>query len=321
MEFEMYRHHLREQNGNSNLGWCRNMWHSLVQQVVRQDLALYGLNVAARADKRTMLISLPYYTKFEMPGESNPFKHIDMSVPQFLKSGRFGNVVQTAISLDDEDSGGCTIIVPGFQNKIEKWWSEVVKQGEDTYGFTHSVETIYKLGDATRKFVPVVCKRGEIRLTMSQIIHGYPGKSTGQRRVIFPWLVAIELDHERMEVREWGSWNDISGANRDLMPLKVSPSGCRHKFFLGSGRFPGAIEIRGVSAVGDALVGARRWDSSAVLRERDAILGADESMAKEAVERHQARMKSAWREAFAVMKEVEEVEFGEKSYFRSIRGR
>jgi len=34
-EFEMYRHHLREQNGKQNLGWCRNMWHSLVQQVIR----------------------------------------------------------------------------------------------------------------------------------------------------------------------------------------------------------------------------------------------------------------------------------------------
>ena len=121
-EFKMYQHHLREQNANPNLGWCRNMWHSLVQQVIRQDLALYGLNVAARADKRTMVISLPYYNKYE---ESNPFKHIDMNIPQFLESGRFGNVVQTAISFDDEDLDGCTIIVPGFQNEIENWWSKV----------------------------------------------------------------------------------------------------------------------------------------------------------------------------------------------------
>jgi hypothetical protein len=30
-EFDMYCHHLQEQNGRSKLGWCRNMWHSLVQ--------------------------------------------------------------------------------------------------------------------------------------------------------------------------------------------------------------------------------------------------------------------------------------------------
>ena len=44
-EFEMYCHHLREQNGQLNLGWCISMWHSLVQQVMRHDPVFYALNV------------------------------------------------------------------------------------------------------------------------------------------------------------------------------------------------------------------------------------------------------------------------------------
>ena len=51
-EFEMYWFHLREQNGKANWGWCRNMWHSLGQQVMGQDPVFYALNVAARPDKK-----------------------------------------------------------------------------------------------------------------------------------------------------------------------------------------------------------------------------------------------------------------------------
>ena len=34
IEFNMYRYHLAKPNGNENLGWQRNMWHSLIQQVI-----------------------------------------------------------------------------------------------------------------------------------------------------------------------------------------------------------------------------------------------------------------------------------------------
>ena len=152
-------------------------------------------------------------------------------------------------------------------------------------------------------------------MTLPQIIHGSTG-CRRERRVIFPWLVGVEDDYGGLEIKEWGSWEDISGAHRDLRAVEVGPSGSGHRFGLGSGRYEGAVEIRGVSAVGDALVGARRWDSGSVLRERDAILGVDERKAGEAVEGHRIRMRSAWREAYGVMVELEKAEFGEKSYFR-----
>ena len=44
------------------------------------------------------------------------------------------------------------------------------------------------------------------------------------------------------------------------------------------GGFAASIEMRGISALGDALVGARRWDSSAVLTERDVVLGTDDGV-------------------------------------------
>ena len=126
VEFEMYAHHLREQNGTPNYGWCRNMWHSLVQQAIRQDLGFYAMNAAARPDGNWRLVSLPYYSKFAVTGDSTGFKHIDINIPQFLETGRGENIVQTAVSIDDEDEDRCTIIVRGFQDHTKEWWECVV---------------------------------------------------------------------------------------------------------------------------------------------------------------------------------------------------
>ena len=38
-----------------------------------------------------------------------------MNVPQFLETGRGGDIIQRSVSLDDEiAAGGCTGIVPGL---------------------------------------------------------------------------------------------------------------------------------------------------------------------------------------------------------------
>src|SRR5579859_6587979 len=108
-----------------NFGWCRNMWHSLVQQVMRQDPVFYTLNVAARPDGNWRLISFLYYTKYAMAGDSTGFKHIDINIRELLKLGRGGSMVQTAISLNDEFLDGCTIVVLGFHHHIDEWWGKV----------------------------------------------------------------------------------------------------------------------------------------------------------------------------------------------------
>ena len=77
------------------------------------------------------------------------------------------------------------------------------------------------------------------------------------------------------------------------------------------------VEI-GIGARVDGWLGYRRsgCGGDMGLRERDAILGVDERKASEVVEGHQVRMRSAWREAYGVMVELDKAEFGEKSYFR-----
>ena len=73
-------------------------------------------------------------------------------------------MVQSAISMDDEEEDGCTIIVLRFHRHVGEWWKEVVSRGEDKDVLVHSVGHTYKKVDKERfgRFKPAVCKRGDI---------------------------------------------------------------------------------------------------------------------------------------------------------------
>jgi hypothetical protein len=60
-EFKMYLHHQRLIGGRDNFGWLRTMYHSLVQQLMRQDPAYWLWYALLRPDKNWRLISYPYY--------------------------------------------------------------------------------------------------------------------------------------------------------------------------------------------------------------------------------------------------------------------
>ncbi|RMZ82219.1 hypothetical protein DV738_g1754, partial [Chaetothyriales sp. CBS 135597] len=100
---EIYNHHLRKINGKDNLGWCRTMVHRLGQQLVRQDPVYYCAYVALRGDKRTSLVSYPYYTKYQRPGDSTAFRHLDLNINDLADFGRGAFQLQGSLSLDDEE--------------------------------------------------------------------------------------------------------------------------------------------------------------------------------------------------------------------------
>ena len=93
-EFQMYRHHLRNVNGKPNRGWLRNMVFGLTQQLVRQDLAYWMLYVALQPDRNHRLVSFLYYCKYVREDNHNTaFRHIDISVPRYIESGRGRNMI------------------------------------------------------------------------------------------------------------------------------------------------------------------------------------------------------------------------------------
>jgi hypothetical protein len=73
-EFEMYHAHLRLNNKKPNYGWLHNMYHSLGQQVMRQDPKYFAIYCALRPDRNTNLVSYPYYAKYVHEGDNTFFQ-------------------------------------------------------------------------------------------------------------------------------------------------------------------------------------------------------------------------------------------------------
>src|SRR5579859_2013723 len=106
-------------------------------------------------------------------------------------------MVQTAISLNDEFSDGCTIVVSGFHRHIREWWGKVEDRKKGGNGLVQSVEDLYLKEDEGMygSFVPVVCKQGDIRMTLASMIHASTGGCVRSRRVVHQWLVGVDSDH------------------------------------------------------------------------------------------------------------------------------
>ena len=155
----------------------------------------------------------------------------------------------------------------------------MIVRGEDKDDLMHCVEETYKDIDKADfgEFKSVVCKKGDIRITLPQILHGST-KCNRQRRVIFPCLMEVDNDGA-LEFAECGKWKSIAHAHLLMTPIKTEPSGQSHRFSLSEEKFKATVEIMGITALGDALVGRRGWNSGAVLKERDVILGSDERLA------------------------------------------
>ncbi|KAF3310798.1 hypothetical protein TWF173_009155 [Orbilia oligospora] len=84
VEFDMYEYH-------RSIGWLRNCYHSLFQQVSFQDPTFWALTVAGREDGNYWQISYPYYQKYAFPGEGVAFSHVDVNISEWLKTGRGQN--------------------------------------------------------------------------------------------------------------------------------------------------------------------------------------------------------------------------------------
>jgi hypothetical protein len=80
-------------------------------------------------------------------------------------------------------------------------------------------------------------------------------------------------------------------------------------------RVGGSVMFASTSALGDALIGRRKWTDIEVMRERDILLGPDSKSAQNYVAGVRSRLVDQYRAAFSSMKEAEIIQFGQNSYF------
>jgi len=94
-------------------------------------------------------------------------------------------------------------------------------------------------------------------------------------------------------------WSEIRRCHLDLKAPTRDPSGYGNPLGAPKGRFAGSVVLGSSSALGDALVGRRKWTDPEVLQEKDILLGPDANAAAKYVQEVRARLVSQYQLAFA----------------------
>ena len=321
MEFNMYRFHFRPTPGRPNLGFLRNMFYGIIQQLVRQDPVWYALIVAARPDHQWRLISYPYVIKFTEVGESTGFLHMDLNLKEFLTTGHGANLLTSSLSLDQEYHDGCTVLVPGFHHNIFPWVSKLKdRQIPIPSGTTTDCKHIYTQEDRQMFGYPkpFPCPMFGIRISLSTIIHGSTPKSPRQRRAIYPWFIAVKDNHVDLEINNTLSWPDVGACIRDLEAPSRGVGGEKPTHSLPNFRFPASVIMKSGSALCDALIARRKWIDPEVLSERNILFGSDHQASLRYVQETRRKLLQNAREAFSKLESIEREAFGPNSYFLSL---
>lgn len=214
-EFEMYRHHYRP--GAVKMGWLRNMFYSLTQQVIRMDPVVYALNVGLRQDKNKRLLPTGYIVKDTdgrdealTGGSRAGFLHLDIAIGEYVKAARTGThnkMLTCGVSLDEEEDDNCTICVPGSHKKTEAIWQKMGGQcgsGQHTtdLGKVWNGDYRTELGEPK----PYPCKAYGMRCSEVNVVHGSAEGSHKKRRVVFPWFTGFGRDYAASDSPGTHSW-------------------------------------------------------------------------------------------------------------------
>lgn len=274
--FNMYDYHTRMMHGNENLGWCRTMYHSVVQQLVRGDLEYWLLYAMLR--RKTNLISYPYYTKYARPNDVTGFRHVDCNLADAIASGRGVEMLQGSVLFDVEDGQNCTEALAGFHRHVPAYleWRKdnnidrrngYIEGWQDDRDYPLAIRK--KLGCSWKSYP---CKPGQVRISHPLLPHGSTGPTTKVRRTVLPWFVVVTEDHNTMEVPEMGSYQDLATAHQALRSGPSSPSGHGNKYGGVPYAFPADLPPDFKSWISKAVHCQARYDSFPVLREIDEVL-------------------------------------------------
>ena len=221
-------------------------------------------------------------------------------------------------------------MILGFHKHIQNWWNEAfhhestAKLLDDHNTNCLKTRKVYLLSDKKKygDFVPAVCSPGDIRLPREEIIYGSNSNKAGraeiERWVVNPSFLAIQLDHETLDMPECGTWSTLSAAHRDLESVDATPSGQTNSHGCPMERFVASVPLRNVSHLSDALIGQARWDDPAVENAASIVLGNDDAAAWEFVKACRHRMKRTYKDNMIIIRDVDKTRYGKDSYFRLV---
>ena len=131
-----------------------------------------------------------------------------MNLYQYINNEDVCARVQSSLSLNQEKTTNCTLVVKGFHKRIHEWYQSLIdrtpnledkfRESTDT---TTGLKTLYTKEDEATfgPFVSVPCSQYGVRFTRADIVHGTTPSAREPRRTILPWFSRINSDYIHLE--------------------------------------------------------------------------------------------------------------------------
>lgn len=321
-EFDLYDWHYRPRDHVVRAGNAKNMWFSLIQQLIRQDPVYYMLHVLLRPDHQWRLVSFPFYTKSAYPEEATGFRRLDFDVTDLIGKKRCVNQIRGSVAMLDEDDDNCTEVLGGMDSCLAQWWADLSSRNVTENDlraqitpamWTPADETKYGLKWGSRCLVA-----GEALFTLPTTPYGSTGPATTQMRSISPCFVGVREDHNSLDCLESGSWGELSACHRDFTSPAKTPSG--QSSAKGGGSLPYAFaastQLTDLGYISNALVGRERWTSVNVVRELDILFGLDNTAATLYINNWRTQARERYIAAMENLRAIEGGLFGANSFVK-----
>lgn len=323
-EFAMYDWHFRFHKDHPRHGWAKNMWYSLIQQLVRQDIVYWMWHVYFRPDHLWRLISVPHYCQSTYPGESLYLQQPDTHIRASWNSGHGKNFLQGSVSFDDEDEQNCDELLLGMNNHLESWLEDVSSRiipsdDNEQEGFSEmwTSEDVEKYGI---DWVKQVCHATDARFSLPDLPLRSKISTKARRRTVSACFVGISEGHSDIDIAELGTWEELSRSHRDftsaehLLENQVDDAADNESPFV----FPGTLRLCGLGAVSDALVGRAKWNNTETIQGVNLLFGQDEKVAWKYIEDWRQNTFTKYITTFDRMVQVEKATYEENSFFNRL---
>ena len=246
-----------------------NCFHSLIQQALVQDPIMYLIALGGMKVKNHRLISLPVAPLAFSQEDNSELLDSGFPFAKFLANKREVPAINILYTLSDMNLR----IAPASLKKddVQNWWQKC--GGDMKVAATQlplaEFKTAKLTGGHTIAFPP----------QQLWYIERPPPTPNGESLVFEMKYISVSRGPaKRLDYSYWpeGTYEAISQNNRDLTSPGVTGWGEAPDAPMHKSRFVTAIELRGVWAIGDAMLGLTSWDSPVIQRDLKLLFETDE---------------------------------------------
>lgn len=217
-----------------------------------------------------------YYAKYAQSENNTVFRHIDQNISQFLIIDKKAAIIQDFLFVDDENNDNCIIILLEMHRKLRSWWERITEKDLASDEFVHRITNRMIIKNDARDFrstwTSISCKKKDDRIILFHLFHETQNSFIIIRRIMLSWFITIMNDHEILKNLKARSWSEIAAAHRDLMRVKTSSSRLINRYDVISYKFPVVVELIELNLLSNALVEKKKWNTSALMIERNMYL-------------------------------------------------